>query len=71
MAEATFSWYKLASFVGALVLVVLALLLIGGGIYQIIGGQAVYGSASIIGGLAFGYLAWWVYNNYQVKSRQA
>lgn len=71
MAEATFSWFKLASFAGALVLVVLALLLIGGGIYQVVGGAITFGSASIIGGLAFGYLAWWVYNNYQVKSRQA
>ena len=65
MAEATFSWFKLASFVGALVLAVLAFLLIGGGIYQIIGGQITYGVAGIAGGILSGIAAIGVYNNYQ------
>lgn len=65
MAEATFSWFKLASFIGALVLAVLTFLLIGGGIYQIIGGQIVYGVACIAGGILSGIVAIGVYNNYQ------
>lgn len=65
MAEAQFSWFKLASFIGALVLAVLTFLLIGGGIYQIIGGQIVYGVACIAGGILSGIAAIDVYNNYQ------
>jgi len=65
MAEATFSWFKLASFVGALVLAVLTFLLVGCGIYQIIGGQIVYGVACIAGGILSGIAAIGVYNNYQ------
>jgi len=65
MAEAKFSWFKLASFVGALVLAIIAFLLIGGGIYQIIGGATTYGVAGILGGAISGIVAWWVYQNYQ------
>ena len=67
MAEAQFSWFKLASFIGALVLAILALLLIGGGIYQIIGGEITYGVAGILGGAVSGLVACWVYQNYQNK----
>jgi hypothetical protein len=65
MAEATFSWFKLASFVGALVLAVLTFLLVGCGIYQIIGGMTTYGVACIAGGILSGIAAIGVYNNYQ------
>ena len=65
MAEATFSWFKLASFVGALVLAVLTFLLVGCGIYQIIGGMTTYGVACIAGGILSGISAFGVYNNYQ------
>ena len=65
MAEATFSWFKLASFVGALVLAVLTFLLVGCGIYQIIGGMTTYGVACIAGGILSGIATVGVYNNYQ------
>ena len=69
MAVSDFSWLKLASFIGAMVLAILTFLLIGGGIYLIIGEQTTYGIAGIIGGILSGIVAWWVYDNYQKKSR--
>lgn len=68
MAEATFSWFKLASFIGALVLAILTFLLVGGGVYQIIGGMTTYGVACIAGGILSGIAAVGVYNNYQQKT---
>ncbi len=69
MAEAKFSWFKLVSFIGALLLAVLTFLLVGGGIYQIIGSQSTYGVACIAGGILSGIVTVGVYNNYQKKSR--
>lgn len=68
MAESEFSWLKLASFLGAVVLVVLAFVLIGGGIGWIIGGNSFYGVASILGGLLSGIVALSLYHYYQRKS---
>lgn len=68
MAESEFSWLKLASFLGAAVLVVLAFALIAGGVYQIIGGNSFYGVASILGGLLSGIVALSLYRYYQRKS---
>ena len=68
MAESNFSWLKLASFIGALVFVILAFALIAGGIYQVIDGKSFYGVASIFGGLLSGVVALSIYNYYQKKS---
>lgn len=70
MAECDFSWFKIASFFGAAVLAVLAFILIGSGINQILGGSAAYGVASIIGGCLSGAVACWVYKKYQRKGNK-
>lgn len=68
MAEATFTWKKVASFVGALVLVVIAYLTISLGIQTIVdGGEKLYGVASIIGGTVCVIDAILIYLNYQKK----
>ena len=68
MAESEFSWLKLASFLGAVILVVLAFVLVGGGIYLIVDGNSFYGVASILGGLLSGIVALSLYHYYQRKS---
>ena len=68
MAEANFSWFKTASFVGAAVLVVLAFIMIAGGFRLIVDSSVLHGVACIIGGVMSGAAAVWVYNNYQKKS---
>ena len=68
MAEATFSWFKLASFLGALILVVLAVVVISLGINLIADGKIFYGVSSIASGVVCAVNAVLVYNNYQEKS---
>lgn len=68
MAEADFSWMKIASFIGACVFMVLAFLSIAFGINMTAAGNTVYGVATIVGGLACIVLAQWIYQNYQKKS---
>ena len=70
MAESDFSWFKIASFFGALVLVVLFFVMLGFGITNIIDGEKIYGGACIVDGLLSGGLAWWVYQNYQKKGNK-
>lgn len=67
MAECDFSWFKLASFLGAALLAILAFALVASGIYLIIGSSIFYGVASILGGTLCGVAACQVYNNYQQK----
>ena len=67
MAECDFSWFKIASFFGALVLVVLCFIMLGFGIQNMVSGENIYGGACIVAGLLSGGLAWWAYNNYQKK----
>lgn len=67
MAEATFTWKKLASFVGALALVVVAIIVISLGINLITDNEAVYGVASIASGMVCAINAVMVYLNYQKK----
>lgn len=67
MKECDFSWFKMASFFGALVLVVLMFMAIAGGIYLITGGMSYNGVACILGGVLLGAAAVWVYQNYQNK----
>ena len=69
MAESEFSWLKLASFLGAAVLVVLAFILIGSGISQVVDHNTTYGVASILGGLISAVVAYVIYQNYQRKTK--
>lgn len=65
MAESDFSWIKLASFIGVLVLIILAFVSIGSGINIWTDGNAFRGIACIAGGLVCGAGAIAVYLNYQ------
>ena len=67
MAEATFTWRKLASFVGALVLVVLAIVVISLGVNLFADGKEFYGASSIASGAVCAVNAALVYLNYQKK----
>jgi hypothetical protein len=71
MAESDFSWLKMASFFGALVLVILAIVTIANGILLITGGDVMRGVASIVGGLVCAAGAVIVYLNYQRKSDES
>ena len=68
MAESDFSWLKLASFFGAGLLWVLAVLLIATGIRLITADTVFYGVATIVGGIVCIYASVLVYKNYQKKS---
>lgn len=68
MANSDFSWFKIASFFGALVLVVLCFIMLGFGIGNVVEGETIYGGACIFAGILVGGLAVLVYNNYQRKS---
>ena len=68
MAESDFSWLKLASFFGAGLLWVLAVLVIAAGIRLIAVDSFLYGVATIIGGIVCIYASVLVYKNYQKKS---
>ena len=67
MAESEFSWLKVASFVGALILIIVCMVMLGLGINMISGGNAFQGGACVVAGLLSGGLAVWVYKNYQKK----
>lgn len=68
MAESDFSWFKLASFAGAAILMFACFVVIAGGINLIVGGNAFNGVFTIIAGLVLGAGAVWVYRNYQKNS---
>lgn len=70
MAESEFSWLKIASFFGALSLVVLSFIVIAAGINMSVSGNSFYGVSSILGGLVCGINAVLIYLNYQKKSRK-
>ena len=67
MAVSEFSWFKVASFVGAVVLVVLAVIVIALGIGLIKDAHGFYGASSIASGVVCAVNAVMVYNNYQKK----
>ena len=69
MAESNFSWLKIASFFGALLLVVLAIVSIGMGINLVRNGNDFYGCASICSGIISFFVAVLIYRNYQKKGR--
>lgn len=68
MAESDFSWLKIASFVGALILVILAIVSISSGINMITTGNTFYGVSTVFGGIVCIIGAVLVYKNYQKKS---
>ena len=69
MAESDFNWFKVASFVGALALVVVCFVVLATGFNLISDGQGFLGAMCVIGGLFSGVGAVMVYKNYQKKSR--
>ena len=68
MAESDFSWLKIASFFGALVLIVLTFITVANGISLITNGSVFEGVVNIVGGAVclMGFIL--VYKNYQKKS---
>lgn len=70
MAECDFSWFKILSFFGAAILVLLCFVMFGFGISNIIGGETVYGAACILAGVLSAGVAALVYRNYQKKGNK-
>lgn len=70
MAECNFSWFKILSFFGVAILVVLCFIMLGFGISNIVDGETAYGVACICTGLLSAGVAAWVYNNYQKKGNK-
>ena len=68
MAESEFSWLKIASFIGALVLIILMVVTVSNGISLIVNGSAFEGIVNILGGAVCLIGAILVYKNYQKKS---
>ena len=68
MAESEFSWLKIASFFGAVLLVLVAIVTVASGIQLIVDDKATNGVFTIISGVISGYCAYLVYKNYQKKS---
>lgn len=68
MAEASFSWFKLASFIGATILLVVAIVTIASGINLITDSSIFKGIVCIISGIVSGIGAGVVYRNYQKKT---
>ena len=68
MAQSDISWFKIASFFGAALLVVFACILVGLGGNMLYSGETFNGSACIVGGLLSAAVAVLVYKNYQQKS---
>lgn len=68
MAKCNFSWFKIGSFFGAGLLVILCFMLLGFGITNMVDGETVYGIACILGGVLSGAASVMVYKNYQKKS---
>ena len=68
MAESDFSWLKIASFIGALVLIVLTFITASNGISLMVNGSVFQGVVNILGGAVclVGFIL--VYKNYQKKS---
>lgn len=68
MAEADFSWLKIASFFGVALLIVVCFIMLGFGINAICGDDAFHGIISIFAALVCGAGAVIVYKYYQRKS---
>ena len=70
MAVSEFSWLKIASFIGALLLVIVCIITLASGISIISAGNIFRGIGCSISAVLNGYGAVQVYKNYQKKSRQ-
>lgn len=70
MAESQFSWFKLASFVGATLLAVICFVAVAAGFNLYHEGQSFYGIMCVVAGFLSGAFAVMVYKNYQKKSRE-
>ena len=70
MAECDFSWFKIFSFFGVAILVLLCFVMFGFGIRNITSGETVYGAAFILAGVLSAGVAAWVYKNYQKKGNK-
>jgi hypothetical protein len=70
MAVSEFSWLKIASFIGALLLVVVCIITLATGISILSEGNVFRGVICTISALINGCGAVLVYKNYQEKSRQ-
>ena len=70
MTEKKFSWFKAASFIGALLLVFTSFVVIGFGINQIAYDSAFFGIFTTISGLVCMVAAILVYRNYQKKDNE-
>ena len=69
MAESEFSWFKIASFFGACLLMVIAFVALASGISLITDGDCLHGVACVSGGLICIAVSVMVYRNYQNKTR--
>lgn len=69
MAVSDFSWLKLASFVGVLLLVVEFILSVAFGIQSFHDGQAAHGVVFIAGAALSAVGAWQVYHHYQKNDK--
>ena len=65
MAESEFSWKKLASFIGALVFVVLGIVTVANGIYLMTIGGGFEGAVNVICGIVCLACAVFLYKRYQ------
>lgn len=63
-----FSWFKLASFFGAGLLVFIFFVALAGGVFLVRSGRAFNGVFVILAALVCAALAVWVYRNYQKKT---
>jgi membrane protein DedA with SNARE-associated domain len=70
MAESQFSWFKVASFVGATLLAVICFVAVAAGFNLYHEGQSFVGIMCAIAGVFSGACAVMVYKNYQKKSRK-
>lgn len=70
MAVSEFSWLKIASFIGALLLVIVCIITLATGISIISEDSIFRGVVCTISAFINGYGAVQVYKNYQKKSRQ-
>ena len=68
MAESDFSWFKIASFFGAGLLMFIAIVAIASGIYLAFENRGFNGVITIIAGTVCAVLSVLVYKNYEKKS---
>lgn len=68
MKESNFSWFKIASFFGVAILILVCFVAMAAGVNLIYVGDGIHGVACILGAIACGFCAFLVYKNYQKKS---